>query len=233
LYKLFKLFDEDNEFKNLFVYEYDIKKEALEQLESGDIPNAPDAPKFVLGKKMKSHIKSSESVSNFTDIPATELARQITIIDHHLFSLIPVKEFLNKNFGSEETSPNIAAISSQFNRISQWVSSEIVTTPNYKQRIKVLGYFIDVAVKLLNLNNFTGLMSIFAGLTQFTVSRMKLTWKGLPDKLIEKWEKLETICSPLGNFKHLRVLHDASEPPVVRTPTLFLKDLVFIEEQKN
>jgi len=232
LWKLIELFDTDDEFKNQFNYEYEIRKEAMENLDKIDTPSLPNAPKPRLGKKVKGYIKSN-SIGNFTDINTTELARQITLIDHLLLSQIPSIEFLNKNFSKEETSPHIAAISNQFNRLSQWVSSEIVTTPNIRQRIKVLGYFINLAVKLLSLNNFTGLMAVYAGLTQFTVSRMKLTWKNLTEKLIEKWEKLETLCSPFGNFKGLRTLHEISLPPVVQTPTIFIKDLVFIEELKD
>jgi len=76
-------------------------------------------------------------------------------------------------------------------------------------------------------------MSVFAGLTQFTITRLRLTWKGLSDKLKEKWNKLETICSPMNNFRNLRQLHDTSVTPIVKTPTLFLKDLTYIEEQDN
>jgi len=161
------------------------------------------------------------------------MARQMTLLDQLLFSLVPVSEFLNKNFTKEELSPNIANISKHFNIITMWVSTEIVTTPNLKQRRKTLGYFINLAVKLFSLRNYISLMAVFAGITQYTVIRLHQTWKGLSDKQKLKWNKLETICSPMNNFKNLRLQHDTNLTPIVKTPTIFLKDLTYIEENDN
>jgi len=187
----------------------------------------------VLNDEEFKHIFKGKQTFDVIDVPPLEMARQLTLIDHHLISLIPPTELLNKRFTIDELSPNMTRISNHFNKITLWVSTEIVTTPNLKQRRKTLTYFINLAAKLLSLRNYIGLMSVFAGLTQFTVTRLRLTWKGLSEKLNAKWNKLETICSPISNFKTLRLLHDTNTTPIVKTPTLFLKDLTYIEEQDN
>jgi hypothetical protein len=107
---------------------------------------------------------------------------------------------------------------------------EIVTEPNLRFRAKIVSIFIAVAVKLLSLRNFFGLMAVFAGLTQFPVSRMKLTWDHVHRDTIEQWKKIETVCSPLGNFRNFRALQDRSTFPQLRAPILFVKDLTFIED---
>eukprot|EP01121_Diplochlamys_sp_Union-15-3_P004195 TRINITY_DN14204_c0_g1_i1.p1 TRINITY_DN14204_c0_g1~~TRINITY_DN14204_c0_g1_i1.p1 ORF type:complete len:118 (-),score=24.03 TRINITY_DN14204_c0_g1_i1:84-416(-) len=36
--------------------------------------------------------------------------------------------------------------------------------------------------------------------------------------------------TPIGNFRALREFHDKSAPPMIPTPTIYLKDLMFIED---
>jgi len=133
----------------------------------------------------------------------------------------------------EETCPGLTKLSERFNSVTAWIGTEIVMEPNIKQRRKLICHFIVVGVKLLALKNFAGLMALFIGLTQCSVSRMQFTWKGIPQNLLEKWSKLEALCSPIGNFKNLREIHDNCPLPSVKAPTLFIKDLTFIEENSQ
>ena len=48
------------------------------------------------------------------------------------------------------------------------------------------------------LQNFHGLMAIFSGLIQLPVSRLKATWKSLPNVYLNKWEK----------FVSYRIVHE-------------------------
>jgi len=179
-------------------------------------------PRPLVPKKMK-----MTSILNFHP---TEIARQLTLIDHRLFTEILPSELLNRNFMTEETSPSLKKLSERFNQVTCWIGTEIVMEPNIKQRRKLISHFIVVGVKLLALRNFAGLMAVFIGLTQCPVSRMQLTWKGINQNLLEKWNKLEILCSPIGNFKNLREIHNNGPLPSVKAPTLFIKDLTFIEE---
>jgi len=83
------------------------------------------------------------------------------------------------------------------------------------------------------MRNYAGLMSVVIGLSQYSVSRMQLTWKSVPPALMDKWYKLESLCSPISNFKNLREIHSNSPLPSVKAPTIFLKDIAFIEENKQ
>jgi len=133
----------------------------------------------------------------------------------------------------EETCPGLTKLSERFNKVTGWIGTEIVMEPTVKQRRKLICHFIVVGVKLLALRNFAGLMAVFIGLTQCPVSRMQTTWKGIPQNLLDKWSKLEALCSPIGNFKNLRQIHDNCPLPSVKAPTLFIKDLTFIEENSQ
>jgi len=99
-----------------------------------------------------------------------------------------------------------------------------------KQRRKLISHFIRISVKLLALRNFAGLMSLFIGLTLTPVSRMEITWRGISKDLIDKWNKIQVLCSPISNFKNLREIHDNCLLPSVKAPSLFIKDLTIMEE---
>eukprot|EP01126_Amoeba_proteus_P059897 TRINITY_DN7876_c0_g1_i3.p1 TRINITY_DN7876_c0_g1~~TRINITY_DN7876_c0_g1_i3.p1 ORF type:complete len:182 (-),score=23.92 TRINITY_DN7876_c0_g1_i3:109-654(-) len=114
--------------------------------------------------------------------------------------------------------------------ITRWIGTEIVSIPSLSSRIKATSHAIALAIKLLSLQNFAGLIAVFMGLTQFSVSRLKQTWKGINENFREKWNKIESLCSPLNNFKNLRARHDSCSLPVVKAATLFVKDLTFIED---
>jgi len=184
-------------------------------------------PKSIIPKEI---ITSSLSIIDFHPL---EVARQMTLIDHRLFANIPNTELINKAFEKQDNSPNLQKIFMRFNQVTAWIATEITMEANLKQRSKLVSHFILIAVKLLSLRNYSGLMSVFIGLTQFCVSRMQQTWKAISQNLMEKWNKLEVLCSPGMNFKNLRQCHESSQLPSVKSPSLFLKDIVSIEENQK
>uniref|UniRef100_A0A6B2L9K6 Ras-GEF domain-containing protein n=1 Tax=Arcella intermedia TaxID=1963864 RepID=A0A6B2L9K6_9EUKA len=159
-----------------------------------------------------------------------DIAKQITLMDHQMFKEISPNELLKKNFMNEEKSPTIKKFSERFNLITGWIGTLIVSEANVKTRRKLVCHFIVIAIELFELNNFAGLLSCFVGLTQICVSRLQLTWKGVPSNFLDKWKKIEIVCSPLGNFKNLRAIQDKCNMPLVLSPTLFIKDLTANDE---
>jgi len=167
------------------------------------------------------------------DFHPLEIARQMTLIDHKLFVAIPPNELLNKHSLKSESCPFLTKLAERFNRVTSWICTEITVEANIKQRRKIISHFIIIGVKLLAMRNYAGLMSVVIGLSQYSVSRMQLTWKSVPQPLMDKWHKLESLCSPISNFKNLREIHSNSTLPSVKAPTIFLKDIAFIEENKQ
>jgi len=169
-------------------------------------------------------------MNSLLDIHPTDLAEQLTLLDFGFQQDIKFSELLNGNHAKDDGAPSLSAIHKHFNSITRWIGSEIVTTPRLKDRIKVLSHCILVGIKLLSLRNYAGIIALSIALSQFSISRLDQTWKGLSDSLTEKWEKILSITSPQGNFKSLRNLHDNSLPPTVKAVFLFQKDILFIEE---
>jgi len=170
---------------------------------------------------------------NVFDFPALELARQITLIDQEIFRKISLFELTNKNFEKEDLSPTIKKANETFIGITLWVATEIVQATILKQRIKLLSLYINVCEKLLLLQNYNGLMTVFTGLSQLAISRLKSTWEGLPQNVINKWNGIEEIINAGGNYSTLRILQQKAEPPLVPCLTLLLQDLVVIEDSHS
>lgn len=77
--------------------------------------------------------------------------------------------------------------------MTYWISTEIATTPNFKQRIKTLSHcimlaevcFVEIGVsfiynkKLRDYNNWHGFLAIVSGILQYPVLRLNQTWKVL------------------------------------------------------
>jgi len=201
------------------------------------LSNNPNAPKSILSNKLKklAEVKLDEINMKVDvgvlDFPALELARQITLIDQEIFRKISLFELTNKNFEKDDLAPTIKKANETFVEITLWVATEIVTTTVLKQRAKVVSLFINTCEKLLVLQNYNGLMTIFAGLSQVSISRLRSTWEILPPAIINKWREIEEIINPAGHYQTLRILQQNSEPPLVPCLSLLLQDLVIIEDQ--
>ena len=116
-----------------------------------------------------------------------------------------------------------------FNERSYWAATEIVFTPNLKQRVSVVKRMIHIAEKCLELNNFYSAMAIIAGLHQSSITRLRKTWKTLPSKFLDTFKKCTQLLSAEGNYRSYRSSLEKAVPPVNPYIGLYLKDLTFIE----
>jgi len=166
------------------------------------------------------------------DIAPLEMARQLTIIEYSMFRKIQPKECLQQAWTGGERqirAPNIYAIITRFNRVSNWVSSEIVSEGKLKQRVALLRYFIKLARKCLKLNNFNAVMEITSGLLNNSVFRLKKTWEQLQNKTKKKFDAMTKLMSNETNYRSYRDGLRSSNPPVVPYFGMYLTDLIYIE----
>eukprot|EP00297_Palpitomonas_bilix_P009875 CAMPEP_0113890886 /NCGR_PEP_ID=MMETSP0780_2-20120614/14421_1 /TAXON_ID=652834 /ORGANISM="Palpitomonas bilix" /LENGTH=279 /DNA_ID=CAMNT_0000880385 /DNA_START=121 /DNA_END=960 /DNA_ORIENTATION=- /assembly_acc=CAM_ASM_000599 len=188
-------------------------------LSISDIPLSPSALKRALSPSLLQR-------------DPVEVARQLTLLDHSLFSSIHPRELLSQRWvkaEKERASPNVLAMITRFNVVSKWVSSEVVRVGEVGKRAAVVKKFIAIAKECRALNNFNGTLSITTGLSASPVHRLKKTWQEL-GKAKKDYDELQQLLSREGNFKALRnALRQASQPccPYLG---MFLTDLTFIEE---
>eukprot|EP00824_Muranothrix_gubernata_P007943 TRINITY_DN20163_c0_g1_i1.p1 TRINITY_DN20163_c0_g1~~TRINITY_DN20163_c0_g1_i1.p1 ORF type:complete len:655 (-),score=139.04 TRINITY_DN20163_c0_g1_i1:528-2492(-) len=172
-------------------------------------------------------------VSRMLEIKAIELARQLALMEHRLFNKIRPKECLNQAWikgNRHRDAPNIIRLIEHFNKISRWVSTEIVFQPTLKERVWVLRKFIKIAWESMNAHNFNGVMEIVSGLHNAAVYRLRKTWEMLPSKYRQRLDKLNELTNSTTNYKRFRETIRAALPPSIPYLGLFLTDLTFVEE---
>ncbi len=84
-----------------------------------------------------------------------------------LFKSVTPSELLLQRWnkpGKEVNSPHITAMIQHFNKVSNWISTEIIKVEEVSARAITLNRFILVAQKCLELNNFNSVMEILSSL---------------------------------------------------------------------
>ena len=107
-----------------------------------------------------------------------ELARQLTLIEHELYRQVTVTGLLDyvitkrKNSGAEKVREVIV----HFNKISDWISSEIVKEVDDDKRVFLLKQYVFLGKMLQEINNMNGMMEMWSGLNSAPVRKVQATW---------------------------------------------------------
>eukprot|EP01132_Coremiostelium_polycephalum_P000833 gene833-1040_t len=193
-------------------------------------------------KKKKTHptIGGSQTsvvdkIKDFKDIDiyhlgAPIIAAQMAIIDNELLLLIPPFQFLHKAFTKYDTSPQFHDMVSKFNEWARWTSSEILSKEKLQDRVNSLAFFIDLAKCSVELGNYNSAAAIVGGLNHSSISRLKQTWEKLPTKVVQDYERLETLFDMSMNYKNYREELKTVKIKIIPYLGLFPKDLIAIEE---
>ncbi len=108
-------------------------------------------------------IKPPAGFFKVTDVDPTELARQLCLIESRLYQAIKPKEYLGKAWerkDKEVVAPNLTAFILHFNRIGNWIAHSVIECPDEKKRVATVEYWIKVAERLFEMNNFAGVMEV-------------------------------------------------------------------------
>eukprot|EP00026_Physarum_polycephalum_P004383 Phypoly_transcript_04401.p1 GENE.Phypoly_transcript_04401~~Phypoly_transcript_04401.p1 ORF type:complete len:543 (+),score=73.34 Phypoly_transcript_04401:306-1934(+) len=187
-----------------------------------------EVPKPTIPKKLSEGMKHQ-----FLDFHPTEVARQLTLIEHQRFRDLPRHEFVRQAWNKKDNTtkaPLVVSAIKKFNEISYWVAAEIVFCANSKQRVTVVKRMIQIANKCLSFNNFNTVMEIIAGLHMSSIQRLKKTWKALSSKYTAIFEEITKFISTEGNYRNYRNALSKVELPANPYLGVFLRDLTFIED---
>lgn len=167
----------------------------------------------------------------FLDTLPGLLSEKIAVAAKKLFwiegkTFIAIDPVRMLDLGASE--PMVAKLVAQFNQVSTWIATEIVSTENAKQRVIVLKTAIKLANACKEKENFNSLMEILAGLNMATVQRLKKTWSSLPSKYYNLYKELEDLMHHHSNFTNYRraLAQCTGGIPYLG---IFLRDITFIE----
>ncbi|KAI1330733.1 RasGEF domain-containing protein [Xylariaceae sp. FL0255] len=175
--------------------------------------------------------KMGGSSPSILDFDPLEIARQLTLKQMSVFCSIMPEELLGsqwmKKGGAE--SPNVKAMSSFSNDLSNLVADTILQYPEVKKRAAMIKQWIKIAHQCLELNNYDCLMAITCILNGSIIVRLRKTWDLINPKRKEQFKNLCAIVEPSNNHKVLRSRLQGHVPPCLPFLGMFLTDLTFVD----
>ncbi|KAH7105015.1 ras GEF [Auriculariales sp. MPI-PUGE-AT-0066] len=182
-----------------------------------EMPPPPQMPKNL--KKMKP-----------LDLDAIELARQLTILESGNFNSIKLLDCLQRA-GEQSSTGAIKNVIETQTQMSFWVVESILNageTP--KQRTQVLRQFINIAEQCKNLNNFSSMTAIVAGVNNSAIRRLKRTWEPIQARQHATLDAMEKVIETARNFQTYKAAMAKIQPPAVPFLGVYLTALLFIQE---
>ncbi|XP_043910954.1 rap guanine nucleotide exchange factor-like 1 [Protopterus annectens] len=167
---------------------------------------------------------------------ADEVANQLTLFDWELFTCIHESEFVSyvfRNDGNKKATANLELLLQRCSEVQHWVATEMLLSEALGKRVQLLKKFIRTAEICLQNQNFLSFFAIVMGLDNSAVSRLRLTWEKLPEKLKKLFKRFENVTDPCRNHKSYREFISKMKPPVIPFVPLVLKDITFLHESRK
>ncbi|XP_059407720.1 rap guanine nucleotide exchange factor-like 1 [Carassius carassius] len=171
--------------------------------------------------------------SKLHDMSAEEVANQLVVFDWELFSCVHEVEFVCYVFHGEQARwrpLNLELILQRCSEVQHWVATEILQCQSLPKRIQLLRKFIKIAALCKQQQDLLSFLALVLGLDNPAVSRLRLTWEGLPGKFRKQFQQFESIADPSRNHKSYRDLLASLRAPLIPFTPLLLKDLTFLHE---
>lgn len=167
------------------------------------------------------------------DIDYVELARQLTIREFKLYSKITKYQCLAKVWGKKsglnENFDNITDFIKSSNQLTNFVSYMILRKDDIKKRVQIIRYFVQVAEKCRQYNNFSSMTAIISALYSSPIHRLKKTWNFVSTDTSTHLQNMNKLMNSSRNFNEYRdVLKFIGSEPCVPFFGVYLSDLTFI-----
>ncbi|KAK0146694.1 Ras-specific guanine nucleotide-releasing factor RalGPS1 [Merluccius polli] len=162
-----------------------------------------------------------------------EFASQITLMDAPVFKAIQPEELASCGWNRKEKhslAPNVVAFTRRFNQVSFWLVREILTAQTLRIRAEILGHFVKIAKKLLELNNLHSLVSVVSALQSAPIFRLSKTWALISRKDKATFEKLNYLTSKEENYTCMReYIRSLKMVPCIPYLGIYLLDMIYID----
>ncbi|KAM3854631.1 ras guanyl-releasing protein 3 [Vipera latastei] len=153
----------------------------------------------------KKTFKKGKACLLFDHLEPIELAEHLTFLEYKSFRRISFTDYQSYVIhGCLENNPTLERSIALFNGISKWVQLMVLNKPTPQQRAEVITKFINVAQKLLHLQNFNTLMAVVGGLSHSSISRLKETHSYLSSEVTKDWDEMTELVSSNGNYCNYR-----------------------------
>lgn len=187
-----------------------------------------------LPKSLSLAVKAMRLHTLDTDV----LSKQITMLQQSFFDKIDRTELLSRSFNFNKinhhckfsSSKNISKFIKNCNQLTHFTIYMILRQGQMIPRITTIKYFVALAEKLLEMNNFCSMTAIISGLGSVSVSRLKKTWALVPKQTMIDYKKMCELMSIGKNYNEyrnmLKFLADGNDP-CLPFLGMYLSDLRF------
>ncbi|KAI8365835.1 ras guanine nucleotide exchange factor domain-containing protein [Choanephora cucurbitarum] len=145
---------------------------------------------------------SAATIPSILQFGAHVIAYQITLIESAIFNAIPPLALLEHS--SKRPHPRIVASTDFFNYITRCIEHAILLPQEASSRAQLIHYWIKVATRCFEINNYQTLKAIISALNTPPVQRLKRTWAYIPKKSSVKLETLNELMSEANNYGQYR-----------------------------
>ncbi|KAI8644299.1 ras guanine nucleotide exchange factor domain-containing protein [Parasitella parasitica] len=145
---------------------------------------------------------SAATIPSILQFQAHVIAYQITLIEAAIFNAIPPLALLEHS--SKHPHPRIVASTDFFNYITRCIEHAVLLPQEASARAQLIHYWIKVASRCLDINNYQTLKAIISALNTPPVQRLKRTWAYIPKKSVTKLDALNELMSEANNYGQYR-----------------------------
>ncbi|KAL7330716.1 hypothetical protein PS15p_205622 [Mucor circinelloides] len=145
---------------------------------------------------------SAATIPSILQFQAHIIAYQITLIEAAIFDAIPPQALLEHS--SKHPHPRIVASTDFFNYITRCIEHAVLLPQEASSRAQLIHYWIKVASRCFDVNNYQTLKAIISALNTPPVQRLKRTWAYIPKKSTTKLDSLNELMSEANNYGHYR-----------------------------
>ena len=228
--------------KNIISYKNLLREITMTKEKPSRIPlktKIPPEKIFPIITENKENKQNTNYFKSFFDIfhyDSKDIAAELTRVSFYLISKIEPQEFFMGKFtkkDKEKTSPNICKMVKRFNDLSYWVVEEILSYDYSSLRGKAIEKYIEIADKLLELNNFNDCMSVVSALGQMVILKLAKSWKCVSSKNDLVLRNIKKVLNFEENYKNIReqiALCERNEKPFLPFLGFYTKKICFIEE---
>ncbi|KAF9430084.1 hypothetical protein BGZ94_008374 [Podila epigama] len=152
--------------------------------------------------KVRELLYRSASITSILEFPAYLVAYQLTLVESAIFLEIPPLALLTHSPKNPHRS--ITSSTDFFNYLTRMIEYSVLYPPEASGRAQCMHYWVKVAVKLHELENFQTLKAVLSALGTPPIKRLKRTWGFVPRKSMHKLETLSELMSEERNYGKYR-----------------------------
>ncbi|KAJ6523591.1 ras guanine nucleotide exchange factor domain-containing protein [Mycena capillaripes] len=174
--------------------------------------------------------KSKNHKNDLLRLDPTDIAEQLALLEFKLYVKLTAQECISyAKVQAGKQVENLTTFCSTHDKLAAWVKTSILTNEALGKRADTVDFWIKVAEKCRNLNNFASMSAVINALSSTVISRLHLTWAHVGRRSI--LDALVKFNDPTGGFSGYRALLSNAEGPCVPFIGMFLTDIVHISDQ--